>query len=122
MKFPEIKKSIGLFLTSEEAKVLKQNVVKIGLTASAIAAVMSQLQDARAAHDNTAHTDSHSDAEGHSDSHSDTPTHTDSHVDGAPHSSCTHDDFNTHTSDPIYDDNSQSGGHNSFETHTDDAC
>lgn len=124
MDFPKIKKEISLFLTSQEAKVLKKNIVKLGLTASVIAAIIAQTQDASAA---ITHNDSH--ADGHTDSHNDTVAHIDTHSDthSSTHSDatvCSHDDHgnSTHSSVPAaYNPIQRTGGHSSNISHTDHA-
>ncbi len=118
MKFPmKIKKDIGLFLTSEEAKVLKKDIAKLGLSAAAIAVIMAQAMDSGAAE----HVDSHGDSSTHGDhtSHTDGASHTDGHGN--------HDDHtNVHTDNPMgkhystaadYDTANRRGGHNSYMGH-----
>ncbi|MCG8432185.1 MAG: hypothetical protein MJA29_13570 [Candidatus Omnitrophica bacterium] len=126
MKFPEFKKEISLFLSSEEAKVLKKDIAKIGLTAGAIAVIMAQSVDAEGFHGN-----SHDDAEGHSDHSNHSSSHADSqdHGDSTTHSSAhgNHADHaDSHTNDPgavhnsspaVYDEANRRGGHNSFLSH-----
>jgi hypothetical protein len=119
MGFPEIKKEISLFLSSEEAKMLKKDVAKVGLSAAVIAAIMAQAADARAqAHDDSAHgdhNDGHDDA--HTDSHSDghADSHSDVHNDGhGSHSDAT----GTHNSVPRYDNIRKRGGHLSSAVHS----
>lgn len=146
MDFPKIKKEISLFLTSEEAKVLKKNIVKLGLTASVIAAIITQAQNAHAGkshNDNhgDGHDDGHSDAVDHTDGmvhgdshadavdHDDGVFHTDSHTDGHADTHndgvvCSHDDITVvgHSSVPAaYDTDSRAGGHSSNIAHTDHA-
>jgi len=41
MKFPEIKKTISSFLLSEEGKISKQNILKIGVFLAAASAALS---------------------------------------------------------------------------------
>jgi len=111
MDFPKIKKEIVQFLSSEEAKVLKKNVAKLGLTASVIAAIMAQAQNSQASH-----TDSHDDSNTHGShtSHTDGPIysdHSDYHTDG--HSDAT----SQHYSQPVYDPSGQRGGHSSQMGH-----
>ena len=113
MGFPEIKKEISLFLSSEEAKMLKSNVVKLGLSAGVIAAIMAQAADARAqAHSDSAHGD-HNDGhdDSHSDSHSD-DVHSDSHSDTHSDGHASHNDATgAHNSVPRYDSARKRGGH-----------
>jgi hypothetical protein len=113
MDFSKIKKEISLFLTSEEAKVLKKNIAKLGLSAAAIAAIMAQMDSAQADHgdshsDGTSHTDgaTHTD---HAD-HGDGTSHDDSHDDHDDHSSHSE---TAHNSIPIYDPINKRGGHSS---------
>jgi hypothetical protein len=123
MDFSKLKKDISLFLTSEEAKVLKKNVAKLGLTASAIAMIMAQqVREASA----DIHSDSHNDGTTHGDhtSHTDGAIHTDGHANHTNHAD--HYDGTTavHSSTAAaYDSVNRRGGHNSRETlvpiHTD---
>ncbi|MBN3040769.1 MAG: hypothetical protein JW867_06540 [Candidatus Omnitrophica bacterium] len=121
MDFSKIKKEISLFINSEEAKMLKKDVAKLGLTASVIAAIMMQAQEAQAYHQDgheSGHGDSHSDGDvhsgSHSDSHSDSSGHTDSHQDGhfEGHldSHTSHNEM-SHNSRAIYDETDKKGGH-----------
>ena len=127
MDFSKMKKEVSLFLNSEEAKVLKKDIAKIGLSASVIAAIMHQITTAQAQHDE--HYDNpHGD---HSDlTHSDHDSHGDSHTDGATHGDSTHDDHTDgvhgdhsnhtdHSSQPIYDNVNKRGGHSSRMLHAD---
>lgn len=134
MDFSKVKKDISLFLRSEEAKVLKKNVAKLGLTASAIAMIMAQqVQEASA---QTTHSDSHADSTSHGDhtSHTDGASHTDahnSHTSHADHTSGTHSEHAdgathadhasgvtlSHTSRAAaYDAVNRRGGHSSTQT------
>jgi len=120
MDIPKIKKEISLFLNSEEAKVLKKDIGKLGLAASVIAGILAQAQNSQAAHSDHSDHDSgvtHTDSVGpHAshDSHTDGPTHNDSasHVDS--HNSA----LGAHSSQPVYDAVKKRGGHNSRLVHS----
>lgn len=119
MDFSGLKKDISLFLRSEEAKVLKKNVAKLGLTASALAMIMvQQIKDAQA---QTSHTDVHTDSEGHADSHSD--GHSDSHSDGPTHgdSHSSHTSHTSHTDGTPHTDHDDAAHGDGNTTHTDTA-
>ena len=127
MKFPEFKKEISLFLSSEEAKVLKKDIAKIGLTAGAIAVIMAQSMDAEAFHSNShndgaghSNHDSHSSSHGDANTHSDAVTHSDAHGNHADHGdSHANDPGAVHNSSPaVYDEVNRRGGHNSFLSHS----
>ena len=113
MDFPKIKKEISQFLSSEEAKVLKKDIAKLGLTASVIASIIAQAQDTQA----QGHTDHGDVAHGDHLSHSDDTYHTDdAHSDASTHTS--HNDATgAHSSYPIYDPARNRGGHNSTLAH-----
>ena len=127
MDFSKIKKEVSLFLNSEEAKVLKKDIAKIGLTASVIAAIMSQITEAQAQHNE--HTDNpHYD--GHDSSHEDHSQHNDGHNDSIVHTDGAHDDHTDgvhgdhqnhteHSSQPVYDNVNKRGGHSSQMIHAD---
>lgn len=116
MKIPNIKKEISFFLSSEEAKVLRKDVAKIGLTAGIISSIIAQASNAQAWHN-----DAHADHSSHSDTHSDTATHIDSHTDASghiDHNNGVNDPFGTHTSvAAVYDGANRRGGHNSGLSH-----
>lgn len=123
MNFSKIKKEVSLFLNSEEAKVLKKDIAKIGLSASVIAAIMSQITEAQAQHDE--HTDNP-----HSDSHDSGHTSHTEHLDSTQHTDSTHDDHTDgvhgdhdnhteHSSQPVYDGVNKRGGHSSQMIHAD---
>lgn len=125
MRIRKLKKDISLFISSEEAKVLRKDVAKIGLTAGVIAAVIARASTARAQHTD-AHTDSHVDHAVHSDSHSDVLAHADSHTDSHSdaHTSVNH---NVHSDNPTaghqslaaaYNPTLKAGGHNSNPVHS----
>ncbi len=142
MDIPKIKKEICLFLNSEEAKVLKKDIAKLGLAASVIAGIIAQAQNSQAqAHTDHAdhsdhnsgavhtdsfgphnshdsHVDSHSD--GHSDSHSSSAPHTDSapHNDSSTHVDCHSNATGAHSSQAIYNAAEKKGGHNSNLVHS----
>ena len=131
MDFSKIKKDISMFLTSEEAKVLKKDIVKLGLTASAIATIIAQAQTAQSQHTDShsdSHADSHDDSVGHNDvhfdSHTDDTPHYDSHADShtATHADAhvAHNDASggPHSSTATYDPARHRGGHNSRPTHS----
>ncbi len=132
MKSPKFKKEISLFLSSEEAKVLKKDIAKLGLTASVLATIMAQTINAQAAHDD-GHDDSHNDALSHSDGadhsdhsshsdgaeHLDHADHADGHADGhIDHGDSHSDATGTHNSVPAqYDTVNRKGGHSSSLGH-----
>ncbi len=126
MDIPKIKKEISLFINSEEAKVLKKDIAKLGLAASVIAGIMAQAQSSQAqAHvdhsdhtDNSVHTDSvgpHTSHDSHVDGHADSSTHTDSapHADSSVHADCHGNSLGAHDSAPVYLEAEKKGGHNS---------
>jgi len=49
-KMPQIKRDIGVFLSSEEAKITKKNLAKLGLEAVSIFLILQTMQDAFADH------------------------------------------------------------------------
>lgn len=123
MKLPKIKKEISLFLSSEEAKILRKDVVKLGLTATAIATVMSQMAAAEAQVHNDAHGDSnyHQDGNVHDDYHNDDFHGDTPHVDNAHGDSVApgHSDaVGGHVSAPAaYDAALRRGGHDNRYAH-----
>ena len=120
MKLPKMKKDISLFLSSEEAKILRKDIVRLGLSAAAIAAIMAQISDANAVttHDDS-HDDSHNDAihTSHGDSHDD--VHDDAaHFDHGDSVSHTDNAQAGHNSVPApYDAVNRRGGHTSQYVH-----
>lgn len=126
MKLPKIKKEISLFLSSEEAKILRKDVVKLGLTATAIATVLSHM----AAADADVHYDSHTDehADGHADGHYD--SHEDAFHGDVSHGDLAHSDVivpghsdaaGGHVSAPAaYDAAQRRGGHDNRYAHQND--
>jgi len=124
MKLPDFKKGISLFLSSEEAKSLKKNIAKLGLTAAIVAGIMAQNESAQAGgtHVDSSHGDDHTDGTSHSDSHgdshSDSPMHDDSHADSEHGDDCV--GGTTHGSFPVYDPINKRGGHSSQDVH--DSC
>jgi hypothetical protein len=123
MDFSKIKKEVSLFLNSEEAKVLKKDIAKIGLTASVIAAIMHQITDAQAQHsehDDNPHTDAHTSGHEDHDQHLDSTEHTDgSHDDHTDGVHGDHDNHTQHSSQPVYDGGNKRGGHSSQMIHAD---
>jgi hypothetical protein len=122
MKLPDFKKKISFFLSSEEAKALKKNIAKLGLTAAVVAGIMVQNEPAQAAprqHTDTVHDDGHADYTGHTDyGHNDYTNHTDGHSDSAHGDSCIPGAI--HSSYPVYDSGLKRGGHSSDMVH--DSC
>ncbi len=120
MDIPKIKKEISLFINSEEAKILKKDIAKLGLAASVIAGIMAQAQnsqavdhtDSSAGHDNS--TGPHNDHTAHSSEtpHSNNPNHTNCHSDA----------LGQHNSQAVYDDVENKGGHNSHLEHLNSHC
>jgi hypothetical protein len=96
IQLPHIKKDITLFFSSEEAKILKQDIAKWGLTAAGIAAAMSAAS-----------------AFAQSPEDGSLPPQQ-----ALLHTSAT---VPTHTSVSVYDPVCQCGGHssNTYPTHTD---
>lgn len=123
MDIPKIKKEISLFLNSEEAKVLKKDIAKLGLAASVIAGILAQAQNSQAAHSDHSDHDSgaiHTDSVGHAshDSHTDGPTHSDSST----HVDCHNSALGGHSSQPVYNETENKGGHNSRLVHSNTVC
>lgn len=122
MDFSKIKKEVSLFLNSEEAKVLKKDIAKIGLTASVIAAIMSEITEAQVhnEHTDSPHYDGHSSGHDDHDEHQDSITHTDgSHDDHTDGVHGDHDNHTEHSSQPVYDGVNKRGGHSSQMIHAD---
>ncbi len=115
MDIPKIKKEISLFLNSEEAKVLKKDIAKLGLAASVIAGIMAQARNTRAED----HTDSSDDHNDHNDGHNDHTSHSSNvpHTDGSVHTNCHSDAVGSHSSHPVYLQEQNKGGHNSHLEH-----
>ena len=116
MDIPKIKKEISLFLNSEEAKVLKKDIAKLGLAASVIAGIMAQAQNSQAAEDHSDSSTTHTDNTGPHSSHTD---HSSSspHDSGSVHSNCHSDADGAHSSKAAYNDAENKGGHNSKLVH-----
>lgn len=56
VRIPKLKKKIGSFLTKEDGKISKENLIKAGILLSA--AVIATLKTADAGHSNTPHSNS----------------------------------------------------------------